>query len=634
MFSERTRWDLRPNRLAERLAAKRATGAHVLDLTLSNPTQAGLPIPGDILAPLASPEGRRYEPSAFGLPSAREAVAADFARRGFPIGPDRVLLSASTSEAYAFLFKLLCDPGDEVLVPRPGYPLFEFLAALESLGVRAYPLAHDGEWHLDVSALRAAVSPRTRAVVVVNPNNPTGAYLKEDELLALEALCAERRLALVSDEVFADFSFRDDARRASSVARDSPALAFALGGLSKSCGLPQLKLAWTAVTGPEPLRREALARLEVVADTFLSVSTPVQLAAPALRRPARGAAGTDTRAGRPEPRPAPRLPRPGLSGDAPRARGRLVRGPARAGDPPRGGAGHATPRGARRARPPRLLLRLPARGVPRPEPARSGGRVLRGDVQGPRGPRAITGRGGPPCRLRVLHSRGVVVTGGTGALGRALVRVLVDGGARVAVPFRGEAEWRALQEEIGASPALFGAAADLADPSAARAFLDEAASRLGTLDGLALTAGAWRGGTSFDAAPLEEWPSMLRTNLDTVANACRAALPHLRKAGGSVVAVGSRAAEQGGAGMAAYAVSKVAVHALVRVLALENAAAGVRFNAVLPGTIDTPANRRAMPDADRSKWTSPEAIARVMAFLLSPASAPTTGALVPVDAPA
>jgi hypothetical protein len=282
MFSERTRWDLRPNRLAERLAAKRAAGAHVLDLTLSNPTQAGLPIPDDLLAPLARPEGRRYEPSAFGLRSAREAVAADFARRGFPIGPDRILLSASTSEAYAFLFKLLCDPGDEVLVPRPGYPLFEFLASLESLAVRAYPLAHDGEWHLDVSALRAAVSPRTRAVVVVNPNNPTGAYLKEDELLALEALCAERRLALVSDEVFADFSFRDDARRAPSVARDSPALAFALGGLSKSCGLPQLKLAWTAVTGPEPLRREALARLEVVADTFLSVSTPVQLAAPAL----------------------------------------------------------------------------------------------------------------------------------------------------------------------------------------------------------------------------------------------------------------------------------------------------------------------------------------------------------------
>ena len=282
MFSERTRWDLRPNRLAERLAARRAAGARILDLTESNPTRAGLPYPDDLLAPLARPEGRRYEPSAFGLAPAREAVAADFARRGFPIGPDRIVLSASTSEAYAFLFKLLCDPGDEVLVPRPGYPLFEFLAALESLRVRAYSLAHDGEWHLDLSALRAASSPRTRAVVVVNPNNPTGAYLKRDERLALEAFCAERGLALVSDEVFADFAFRDDARRAPGVAHDGPTLAFALGGLSKSCGLPQLKLAWTAVTGPEALRREALARLEVVADTFLSVSTPVQVAAPQL----------------------------------------------------------------------------------------------------------------------------------------------------------------------------------------------------------------------------------------------------------------------------------------------------------------------------------------------------------------
>lgn len=228
----------------------------------------------------------------------------------------------------------------------------------------------------------------------------------------------------------------------------------------------------------------------------------------------------------------------------------------------------------------------------------------------------------------------MVVTGGTGALGRALVLVLLDGGATVAVPYRGEAEWRALQEEAGAGRGLFGAAADLADPAGARVFMEEAASRLGTIDGLALAAGGWAGGASFESAPAEEWPSMLRTNLDTVAHACRAALPHLRRQGGSVVAVGSRAAEAGGAGMAAYAVSKIAVHALVRVLALENAASGVRFNAVLPGTIDTPANRRAMPDADRSKWTSPQAIARVMAFLLSPESAPTTGALVPVDAPA
>ena len=282
MFSERTRWDLRPNRLAERLAAKRASGARLLDLTESNPTRAGLTGPRDLLLALARPDALRYEPAAFGLPAARAAVAADFARRGFPLAPDRVLLSASTSEAYAFLFKLLCDPGDEVLVPRPGYPLFEFLATLESVRVRVYPLAHDGEWHLDLATLRSALGPRTRALVVVNPNNPTGAYLKVEECCALEALCAERGIALVSDEVFADFALRDDPRRVGSVAHDGPALAFALGGLSKSCGLPQLKLAWTAVTGPEGLVRDALARLEVVADTYLSVSTPVQLAAPEL----------------------------------------------------------------------------------------------------------------------------------------------------------------------------------------------------------------------------------------------------------------------------------------------------------------------------------------------------------------
>jgi aspartate/methionine/tyrosine aminotransferase len=282
MFSERTRWDLRPNRLAERLAAKRASGVRILDLTESNPTRAGIPYPGDLLAPLARAEARRYEPMPFGLPAAREAVAADFARRGFPVGSDRVVLSASTSEAYAFLFKLLCDPGDEVLVPRPGYPLFDFLATLESVRVRTYPLRHDGEWHLDAAAVRTALGPRTRAVVVVSPHNPTGVCLKREERDALETLCAEHGAALVSDEVFADYSFREDPRRAASVARDGPALAFALGGLSKTCGLPQLKLAWTAVTGPEPLRRDALARLEVVADTYLSVSTPVQVAAPEL----------------------------------------------------------------------------------------------------------------------------------------------------------------------------------------------------------------------------------------------------------------------------------------------------------------------------------------------------------------
>jgi aspartate/methionine/tyrosine aminotransferase len=282
MFSDRTRFDLRPNRLAERLAERRAAGAPLIDLTQSNPTRAGLPEATDLLAPLAADTARRYDPVPFGLPQARAAVAGDFARRGVSLDPDRIVLHASTSEAYAFLFKLLCDPGDEVLVPRPGYPLFDFLASLESARVRPYPLAHDGEWHLDLDAIVAALTPRTRAVVVVSPGNPTGAYLKRDELDGLDSLCAERGIALVSDEVFADFAFREDPRRAASVARDSRALAFALGGLSKSCGLPQIKLAWTAVVGPEALRREALARLEVVADTYLPVSTPAQVAAPAL----------------------------------------------------------------------------------------------------------------------------------------------------------------------------------------------------------------------------------------------------------------------------------------------------------------------------------------------------------------
>jgi NAD(P)-dependent dehydrogenase (short-subunit alcohol dehydrogenase family) len=230
--------------------------------------------------------------------------------------------------------------------------------------------------------------------------------------------------------------------------------------------------------------------------------------------------------------------------------------------------------------------------------------------------------------------RGVIVTGGTGALGRAVVERLLARGARVAVPYRDEKDWRALQEKAGAGAALFGAAAELADARRAKAFVDEVAASMGALDGVALLAGGWAGGKRFDEAPEDEWPGMLSTNLGTVAHVCRAALPHLRRQGGSIVAVGSRAAETGGAGMAAYAVSKVAVHALVRVLALENRDLGVRVNAVLPGTIDTPANRRAMPDADPSKWTSPAAIAGVVAFLLSPESAPTTGALVPVDLPA
>jgi alanine-synthesizing transaminase len=287
MFSTRTCWDLRPNRLSELRARKLAAGAHLLDLTESNPTRAQIPYPQDLLAPLTLPEGRRYEPAPFGLLAAREAVAADYARRGAAVDPGRIVLTASTSEAYAFLLKLLCDPGDELLVPRPGYPLFEYLASLESVRVHSYPLEHDGSWHVDLDALGRAVSTRTRAVVVVSPGNPTGAYLGREERDALAAVAAEHGVAIISDEVFADFSFVSGKSRSPIADGDGPALTFSLGGLSKSCGLPQLKLAWMAVSGPPEHCRDTLERLEVVADTYLSVSTPVQVAAATLlaRRP-------------------------------------------------------------------------------------------------------------------------------------------------------------------------------------------------------------------------------------------------------------------------------------------------------------------------------------------------------------
>lgn len=282
MFSARTRWDLTPNRLSRRLETKRRAGVAVIDLTESNPTRADIPYPADLLLPLAHVDALRYDPSPRGLPTARAAVSADYARRGLTVEPERLLLTASTSEAYALVFKLLCDPGDAMLVPRPGYPLFDYLAGLESVQVEPYPLDYDGTWHVPLAGLREAIGPDTRAVVLVNPGNPTGCFLKRDEGEALQALAAERGLALVSDEVFADYAARDDPQRAASFAGNGPALAFSLGGLSKSCGLPQLKLAWIAVSGPEALRAEALARLDVVADTYLSVATPVQVAAPAL----------------------------------------------------------------------------------------------------------------------------------------------------------------------------------------------------------------------------------------------------------------------------------------------------------------------------------------------------------------
>jgi len=278
MFSRRSdfardhnRWELAR---AEALRAGRA----LLDLTESNPTRAELPSLPEAIAALAHVDAVHYRPEPFGLRSAREAIAGFMASQGQRVAPERIALTASTSEAYAFLFKLLCDPGDEVLVPAPSYPLFEHLARLESVRARSYPLAYDGRWHLQPEALHRALGPRTRAVVAVHPNNPTGSYLKRDELAELSRL----GVPILSDEVFAAYALCDDASRASSALAAQDALVFSLHGLSKLAGLPQLKLAWMCVGGPDALADEACARLELIADSFLSVATPVQLALPAI----------------------------------------------------------------------------------------------------------------------------------------------------------------------------------------------------------------------------------------------------------------------------------------------------------------------------------------------------------------
>lgn len=269
MFSSRLDWPVQTNRLSALLKTK----PRVLDLTQSNPTHAGIEYPAkEILDALADPRAIRYDPEPRGLLTAREAVSRYYG----DVPASRILLTASTSEAYAYLFKLLCDPGDEILSPRPSYPLFEFLAGLESVRVVQYPLRYDGMWHIDFGALERAITPRTRAIVVVNPNNPTGSFLKHDEWLRLEQL----GIPILSDEVFADYGFSPDPSRVSSLTRAKNVLTLSMSGLSKIAALPQVKLGWIAASGPG--HEAALERLELIADTYLSVATPVQLALPRL----------------------------------------------------------------------------------------------------------------------------------------------------------------------------------------------------------------------------------------------------------------------------------------------------------------------------------------------------------------
>ncbi|MBK5254609.1 MAG: pyridoxal phosphate-dependent aminotransferase [Vicinamibacteria bacterium] len=283
MFSKRAPGDFSLNPLSLRAQERRLQGSHLLDLTESNPTRAGFLAPADLLALLGHPASAHYAPDPRGLLSAREAVSRDYAGRDVEVDPAHIVLTASSSESYSLLFKLLGNAGDEVLVPTPSYPLFEYLAELDGLRVRPYPLHYDHEWHLSIDALRASISERARAVVVVHPNNPTGSFLKSPEAMGLTNLCADRGIAIIADEVFADFPLSGSGTpRHPSFALDGPALSFALGGLSKSCALPQMKLGWIAVSGPAGIRNEALARLEFITDTYLSVATPVQLALPAI----------------------------------------------------------------------------------------------------------------------------------------------------------------------------------------------------------------------------------------------------------------------------------------------------------------------------------------------------------------
>ncbi len=287
MFSSRLNWNQETNRLVRILEEKRRAGEIILDLTESNPTRAGFKYPEqEILGALSQTESLRYEPSPRGLLKAREAVAAYYRMRGKETDTDSIFLTASTSEAYADLFKLLADPGDEILVPAPGYPLFEMLSALESVKPIFYPLKYDENhgWRIDLEMLQMSVSTKTRAVVVVNPNNPTGSYLKIGELEIINEICAEHQLALIVDEVFSDYRLSANEQIVLSAAGNQPVLTFVLNGFSKILGLPQLKLAWILVNEPQSLVSDAIHRLEFIADTFLSVSASVQHAAPELFR--------------------------------------------------------------------------------------------------------------------------------------------------------------------------------------------------------------------------------------------------------------------------------------------------------------------------------------------------------------
>jgi len=275
MFSKRTHWHFRLNRLTQALHKIRASGHEVLDLTESNPTRCLFQYPSEIVSALNNSQNLNYAPSPKGILRAREAVVAYYSEKGISLDPEQIFLTASTSEAYSFLFRLLLNPKEHLLIPRPSYPLFEYLSGLNDVVCDAYPLVYDEEWRIDLEGIKE-IHPKTRAIVLVHPNNPTGSFVKREERTFLAQLAAENQLSFICDEVFLDYAYQKKESPVSTFAGENTVLTFTLSGISKMLGLPQMKLAWIVVNGPKELRDPAIERLEIIADTYLSVNTPSQ----------------------------------------------------------------------------------------------------------------------------------------------------------------------------------------------------------------------------------------------------------------------------------------------------------------------------------------------------------------------
>jgi len=283
-FSKRTEWELTSNKLMSCLEKVRGEDEKIIDLTESNPTHCDFEYPQErILEGFLNPKNMDYRPSAQGLLDARQAICRCYWDRGYEIKPEQIFVTSSTSEAYSFLFRLLTNPGDHVLFPRPSYPLFEFLVDLNDIDMDTYPLIYNKNesqdkhtWQIDFDRFRAAFYPNTKAVVLVNPNNPTGSFIKRDELSAIAEFCMDKNMSIISDEVFWDYSLSENNHEFISAVDNKKCLTFVLGGVSKCLALPQMKVSWIILNGPEELVKEAYNRLEVIADTYLSVNTPAQ----------------------------------------------------------------------------------------------------------------------------------------------------------------------------------------------------------------------------------------------------------------------------------------------------------------------------------------------------------------------